>query len=91
MISPDLTIGFMGLGAMGRLMDRVMSMVDPSGPEVGEAVRKDLAVLVPYCHWTNGKWDELRMNWDEVQSVPRHINELSNYLIRTYHNARIAG
>lgn len=80
-----------GIRAMGRLMDRVMSMVDPSGPEVGEAVRKDLAVLAPYCHWTNGKWDELRMNWDEVQSVPRHINELSNYLIRTYHNARIAG
>jgi DGQHR domain-containing protein len=80
-----------GIRAMGRLMDRVMSMVDPSGPEVGEAVRKDLAVLAPYCHWTNGKWDELRMNWDEVQSVPRHINELSNYLIRTYHSSRIAG
>ena len=31
------------------------------------------------------------MNWDEVQNVPRHINELSNYLIRTYHNVRITG
>src|SRR5262249_55017128 len=77
-----------GIRAMGRLMDRVMSVVDPSQPEVAEAVRKDLALLSPYCHWTDGRWEELRMNWDEVQSVPRHINELSNYLIRTYHNAR---
>lgn len=80
-----------GIRAMGRLMDRVMSVVDPSQPEVAEAVRKDLALLSPYCHWTDGKWEELRMNWDEVQNVPRHINELSNYLIRAYHNVRIAG
>lgn len=80
-----------GIRAMGRLMDRVMSVVDPSQPEVAEAVRKDLSLLSPYCHWTDGKWEELRMNWDEVQSVPRHINELSNYLIRTYHNARTSG
>jgi DGQHR domain-containing protein len=79
-----------GIRAMGRLMDRVMSVTDPSQPEVAEVVRKDLALLSPYCHWTDGKWEELRMNWDEVQNVPRHINELSNYLIRTYHNARIA-
>jgi DGQHR domain-containing protein len=80
-----------GIRAMGRLMDRVMSVIDPSQPEVAEAVRKDLALLSPYCHWTDGKWEELRMNWDEVQNVPRHINELSNYLIRAYHNVRIAG
>jgi DGQHR domain-containing protein len=80
-----------GIRAMGRLMDRVMSMIDPSQAETDEAVRKDLALLSPHCHWTDGRWEELRMNWDEVQNVPRHINELSNYLIRTYRNVRIAG
>lgn len=80
-----------GIRAMGRLMDRVMSMIDPSQPEADEAVRKDLALLSPCCHWTDGRWEELRMNWDEVQNVPRHINELSNYLIRTYHSVRTAG
>jgi DGQHR domain-containing protein len=80
-----------GIRAMGRLMDRVMSMVDPSQTEAGEMVRKDLALLAPYCHWTDGKWEELRMNWDEVQHFSRQINELSNYLIRAYHNARTAG
>ena len=28
------------------------------------------------------------MDWDEVQNVPRHINELSNYLVRTYRSAQ---
>ena len=36
-----------GIRAMGRLMDRVMSVVDPSRPEAAEAVRKDLAQLAP--------------------------------------------
>jgi DGQHR domain-containing protein len=79
-----------GIRAMGRLMDRVMAMVDPTQPEAIEEVRADLALLAPYCHWTDGRWEELRMNWDEVQNLPRHINELSNYLIRTYHNVRTA-
>lgn len=80
-----------GISAMGRLMDRVMAMVDPSQPEVTEAVRKDLALLSPYCHWTDGRWEELRMNWNEVENISRHINELSNYLIRVYLNVRKAG
>jgi DGQHR domain-containing protein len=80
-----------GIRAMGRLMDRVMSLVDPSQPEADEVVRKELALLTPYCHWTHGKWDELNLNWDEVQDVNRHVNELSNYLIRTYQNVRTAG
>lgn len=77
-----------GIRAMWRLMDLVMSMVDPSSSETAEMVRKDLALLAPYCHWTEGSWEELRFDWDAVQSVSKHVNELSNYLIRTYRNIR---
>ena len=69
---------------MGKLMDLVMAPVDPAATGAAETVRADLALLAPYCHWTDGQWEELRMTWDEVQNVPRHINELSNYLVRTY-------
>jgi len=77
-----------GIRAMGRLMDLVMSMVDPTSPKAAELVRKDLDLIAPHCHWTNGRWDELQKNWNEVQHLPRHINELSNYLIRTYRSVR---
>jgi DGQHR domain-containing protein len=78
-----------GIRAMGKLMDLVMASIDPTANEAVEKVRADLAYLAPHCHWTDGRWVELRMNWDEVQNVPRHINELSNYLVRTYRNSRV--
>jgi DGQHR domain-containing protein len=77
-----------GIRAMGRLMDLVMSMVDPSNPKADKLVRDDLSLLIPYCRWTEGRWEELRLNWDEVQSVHKHVSELSNYLIRTYRTLR---
>jgi hypothetical protein len=30
------------------------------------------------------------MRWNEIQNVPRHIHELSSYLMRTYLHARAA-
>jgi DGQHR domain-containing protein len=78
-----------GIRAMGKLMDLVMASVDPTADGAAEGVRADLARLAPHCRWTKGRWEELRMEWDEVQSVPRHINELSNYLVRTYRSARV--
>lgn len=78
-----------GIRAMGKLMDLVMAAIDPTTAGAAEIVRADLARLAPHCHWTDGRWEELRMDWDEVQNVPRHINELSNYLVRTYRSARV--
>lgn len=78
-----------GIRAMGKLMDLIMASVDPTTEEAMKLVRADLATLAPYCHWTEGRWEELRMDWDEVQNTRRHINELSNYLVRTYRSARV--
>jgi DGQHR domain-containing protein len=78
-----------GIRAMGKLMDLVMASVDPTTAGAAERVRADLACLAPHCHWTDGQWEELRMDWDEVQNLRRHINELSNYLVRTYRSARV--
>jgi DGQHR domain-containing protein len=79
-----------GIRAMGRLMDRVMATLDPSADDAAAQVRGDLALLVPYCHWTAGRWDGLGLRWNEVQNVPRHTHELSSFLIRTYLQARAA-
>lgn len=79
-----------GIRAMGRLMDRVMATFDPRQKGAGKAVLQDLALIAPYCHWTEGTWDGLELRWDEVQNVPRHINELSNYLVRLYVQTKAA-
>ncbi|MGK8558822.1 DGQHR domain-containing protein DpdB [Nocardia gipuzkoensis] len=77
-----------GIRAMGRLMDRILGTVDARRPDSPEIIRQHLALVAPYCRWTSGIWDENGLRWNEVQNVHKHIQELSNYLIRVYLNAR---
>ena len=60
----------------------------PVRQAAAELVRADLALLAPHCHWTAGTLGRTRLRWNEIQNVPRHIHELSSYLIRTYLQAR---
>jgi DGQHR domain-containing protein len=79
-----------GIRAMGRLMDRILAGVNPRHPRAADLVRAELAYIAPRCRWTRGRWEELGLGWDDVQNVPRHINELSSFLIRA-HLQREAG
>jgi DGQHR domain-containing protein len=80
-----------GIRAMGRLMDRILAAVNPRRADAAEQVRADLARLAPHCRWTHGTWEGLGLRWDEVQNVPKHINELSSLLVRLYLRAQEAG
>ena len=77
-----------GIRAMGRLMDRIMASIDARQSGAGKLVAADLALLAPYCHWTQGQWEGLGLRWNEIQNVPRHIHELSSLLMRTYLHER---
>jgi DGQHR domain-containing protein len=79
-----------GIRAMGRVMDRVMASIDARQPGARELVEADLALLAPHCRWTEGRWDGLGMRWNEIQNNPRHIHELSSFLMRTYLHERAA-
>lgn len=79
-----------GIQAMGRLMDRILTTVDPHGPGAANAIRAELARIAPHCHWTSGVWPELGMKWNDVQNVHRHTQQLSNLLIRLYVQSRTA-
>ena len=78
-----------GLRAMGRLMDRVMPAIAPRDPKAPDLAARELRLVAPVCRWTDGRWDELGgLKWNEVQNVPRHINILSNVLVRAYLKAK---
>jgi DGQHR domain-containing protein len=79
-----------GIRAMGRLMDRIMSSVDARQHGAADLIAADLALLAPHCHWTEGQWDGLGLRWNEIQNVSQHTRELSNFLMRTYLQARAA-
>lgn len=73
-----------GIRAMGRLMDRVMTHVRDDDPRARDRAKEELALIAPKCHWTDGTWDDLGIPWNHLQNTPRHISALSNYLVRVY-------
>lgn len=80
-----------GIIAMGRLMDRVMSSINPASSDARELVRVELQRIVDVCRWTSGNWDDLDgLAWNDVQNTPKHVRELSNALIRRYVAAQMA-
>ena len=78
-----------GIRAMGRLMDRIIPSVDLSDPQALQKIEQELSLIRPICRWTKGNWEAIGgLKWNEVQNVPRHINILSNVLIRAYLKAK---
>lgn len=78
-----------GLRSMGRLMDRVMSGIDPRVPKAVALAKRELQFIAPICRWTDGMWEDLNdTRWDEIQNIHRHIRVLSNLLIRSYVQAK---
>lgn len=74
-----------GIKAMGRLMDRIMSAVDLRARGASERLERELRKVVSHCNWTRGRWKELGdLAWNELQNVPRHVGLLSNHLIRVH-------
>ena len=79
-----------GIRAMGRLMDRIMSPLNPHDEATPKRVMDDLALIAGNCRWTEGTWDELGLAWNAVENTSRHISQLSGYLIWLYTQARSA-
>lgn len=78
-----------GIRAMGRLMDRIIPSVDLSDAHALQKVEQELKLIRPICRWTQGRWEAMGgLKWNELQNVPRHINILSNVLIRAYLKAK---
>lgn len=78
-----------GIRSMGRLMDCIMSTIDPRKPTAKTDVVRELKLVAPICRWTSGRWNEMDgMKWNDLNNVPRHINILSNVLIRGYLQAK---
>ena len=79
-----------GLAAMGKLMDRIMSHLSAADGLNPEQVEKEIRLIAPICRWTDGAWEELGgLRWNELQNTTRHVSGLSNLLVRAYLNAKL--
>ena len=66
---------------MGVLMDRIMPRMHLT-ENVSEEVEKCLRRIAPYCSWTDGTWEGIGLQWNEIQNLPRHIKALAEYLVQ---------
>ncbi len=73
-----------GIRAMGRLMDKVMGAVHPTDPDLAGHVERAMARIAPACRWTSGTWDELSLQWNDVENTTRNQRLLTNLLVRLY-------
>ncbi len=72
-----------GIEAMGILMDRMYARHAGKSDE-GNLVKADLQKLAPACCWTDGTWETIGLDWNEIQNTPKHIRALSDTLVRLY-------
>lgn len=73
-----------GIRAMGRLMDRVMTHIRDDDPRARQKAAEEVSLIAEHCAWTEGSWATLGLAWNDLQNTPRHISALSNFLVRTY-------
>ena len=69
-----------GIRAMGALMDQIMLRADAS-PNREQTVREALERIAPHCHWTSGRWDEIDLGWNDIQSTSQHITKLTDHIL----------
>jgi DGQHR domain-containing protein len=75
-----------GIEAMGILMDRMFARHAGKNDE-SHAIKADLQKMAPHCCWTEGTWDSMGLEWNEVQNTPKHIRTLADALVRLYASA----
>ncbi len=70
-----------GLQAMGVLMDRIVSRAQTQANPAQE-IKQALHNIAPHCCWTEGVWEDLGLEWNQVENTSKHVKALSDQLAR---------
>ena len=82
-----------GIISMGFLMDAIAFRLKQTGKNLSaDYFRTELKPLVSQLPWTKGSWElapDMSIPWKEIQNTGRHIDLVTNYLIRNYREASL--
>lgn len=70
-----------GIQALGVLMDRMVPRIQQD-KNLKKKIQHALERIKHECAWTEGEWPGIGMEWNEIQSVPRHIRLLAEHLVQ---------
>ena len=81
-----------GIVSMGYIMDAIAFSLSEEWESVPpHAFEKEIRLFAEELPWTKGVWKlspDIQMPWNEIQNTSRHIDLLTNHLVRLYRNAR---
>jgi hypothetical protein len=69
-----------GIAAMGLLMDQILSRLNPHD-DAYETCLTSLTRIAPACRWTEGRWETIDRQWNDIQCTSRDIKALSKVLL----------
>lgn len=73
-----------GIRAMGRVMDKVMTGLDPSSSRFASQARTEVRRLRSIARWTDGEWEDLGLAWNQVMNTATHVRQVSRLLVDAY-------
>ena len=73
-----------GLVALGRVMDVLMSDIDVSSRLATSTVSRRLKKLDRKVAWTKGRWPGLHCAWNELQNTSQDKRRLANHLLAQF-------
>lgn len=69
-----------GIEAMGVLMDQIMTRASQRSDSY-QAARAVLESISSACRWTEGRWESLDRDWNDIQCTSKDVRVLSNFLV----------
>ena len=75
-----------GIKAMGVLMDRIVNRASTQ-PNRQKYMLDALQAIKPHCRWTEGTWEDLGLDWNEIQQTNRHVRQLTDVLMHLDYEA----
>ncbi|WP_287989230.1 DGQHR domain-containing protein DpdB [Piscinibacter sp.] len=79
-----------GISVMGVMMDRICARVGYRQGDLDQLFRKELSSIARQCAWTSGRWPEIGMEWNALESTSKSVARVVQHLGATYVRAGAA-
>jgi DGQHR domain-containing protein len=79
-----------GISVMGVMMDRICARVGYRQGDLDQLFRKELSSIARQCAWTSGRWPEIGMEWNALESTSKSMARVVQHLGAAYVRAGAA-
>jgi len=73
-----------GISVMGVMMDRICARVGYRNGDIDQVFRKELSSIAGQCAWTSGRWPEIDMEWNALESTSKSTARVVQHLGAAY-------